>query len=71
MENEENRGLIHKKASEDQLVTFFWFSFGALSLLSLFSHTLRHLDFSCSNLELEQERQRRKEESNIKQGKVG
>ena len=23
MENEENRGLIHKKASEDQLVTFF------------------------------------------------
>jgi hypothetical protein len=35
MENEENRGLIHKKASEDQLVTlvsFCQFSFGALSL---------------------------------------
>jgi hypothetical protein len=35
MENEENRGLIHKKASEDQLVTFCQFSFGALSLFSL------------------------------------
>ena len=35
MENEENRGLIHKKDSEDQLVTFCQFSFAALSLLSL------------------------------------
>ena len=35
MENEESRGLIHKKASEDQLVTFCQFSFGALSLFSL------------------------------------
>jgi len=44
MENEENRGLIDKKASEDQLVRFFsslvsvpffQFSFGALSLFSL------------------------------------
>jgi len=35
MENEENRGLIHKKAYEDQLVIFFQFNFGALSLLSL------------------------------------
>jgi len=35
MENEENRGLIHKKAFEDQLVTFCQFSFGALSLFSL------------------------------------
>jgi len=41
MENEENRGLIHKKASKDQLVTFCQFSFGALSLFSLsLSHTL-------------------------------
>ena len=31
-ENEENRGLIHKKAFEDQLVTFCQISFGALSL---------------------------------------
>ena len=39
MENEENRGLIDKKASEDQLVTFCQFSFGAsLSILSL-SHS--------------------------------
>ena len=42
MENEENKGLNDKKASEDQFVTFFQFSFGALS----FSHTLGHLDFS-------------------------
>lgn len=49
MENEENRGLINKKASEDQLVNFFQFSFGALSLFSLslsLSPTLRHLEFS-------------------------
>ena len=32
MENEGNRGLINKKVSEDQLVTFSQFSFGALSL---------------------------------------
>ena len=32
MENEENRGLIHKKDYEDQLVTFCQFSVGTLSL---------------------------------------
>jgi len=35
MENEENRGIIHKKAFEDQLATFCQFSFGALSLFFL------------------------------------
>ena len=40
MENEENRGLIHKKTYEDQLVslvsvTFCQFKFGALSLFFL------------------------------------
>jgi len=35
MENEENRGLIDKKAYEDQFVTFFHLIFGALSLFSL------------------------------------
>jgi len=42
MENEENRGLVYKKAFEDQLASFFisestfcQFSFGALSLFSL------------------------------------
>ena len=35
MENEENRGLIDKKASEDQLGPFCQFNFGALSLFSL------------------------------------
>ena len=43
MENEENRGLIDKKAFEDQLVTFCQFCGGAL-LYSL-SHTLGHLSF--------------------------
>ena len=35
MENEENRGLIHKKASEDQLGSFCQLNFGVLSLFSL------------------------------------
>lgn len=35
MENEENRGFIHKKAFEDPLVTFCQFSVGTLSLFSL------------------------------------
>ena len=46
MENEDNRNLIHKKASKDQWaslvsVEFGQFSFGALSLFSL-SCTLGH-----------------------------
>ena len=52
MENEENRGLIHKKASKDQLTSFFlslWtfcqFSLRALSLFSP-SHSLGYLEFS-------------------------
>jgi len=50
MENEENRGLIDKKASKDQWASlvseeFCQFSFGYLSLLSL-SHTLGHLEIS-------------------------
>ena len=44
MENEENRGLIHKKVYEDQLVTFFQFNVGAMSLFPL-SHTLGYLEF--------------------------
>ena len=44
MENEENRGLIDKKASEDQLVTFCQFTFGSLPLFSLsYSWRLRVL----------------------------
>ena len=39
MENEEIRGLMHKKASEDQFMAFGQFSFGALSLFH--SWTLR------------------------------
>jgi len=41
MENEENRGLIHKKAYEDQLVTFSQFYVGALpfSLSLSFSYS--------------------------------
>ena len=58
MENKENRGLINKKDFEDQFVTFFQFSFGALSPFSL-SHTLGHLEFSWSTSTLDQESQRR------------
>ena len=51
MENEENRGRIHKKTSEDQLVTFCQFKFGALSLFSLsLSLTFGHVEYSWSNL---------------------
>jgi len=35
MENEENRGLVNKKASEDQRIGLGQCSFGALSLFSL------------------------------------
>jgi len=69
MENEENRCLIDKKVYEDQFVTFFQFSVGALSLFSL-SLTLGHLEFSWSTLALDQERQRRQEEAYIKQGRA-
>ena len=61
MENEENRGLTNKKASEDQLVTFCQFKFEALSLYSL-SLTLGHLDFSWSTLALEQGRKSKQRE---------
>ena len=68
MKNEENRGLIYKKASKDQLVTFCQFRFKALSFFSLsLSHTLGHLEFSWNTLALEQETQRRQEETRIKQ----
>jgi len=65
MENEGNRGLIHKKASKDRLVTFCQFSFGELSLFS-FSLSPLDTEFSWCTLALDQERQRRKEEAKIK-----
>ena len=49
MENEANRGLIHKKASKDQLVTFVRLFWSSLIILSV-SHTLGDLDFSLSTL---------------------
>ena len=50
-ENKENKGLIHKKDSEDQLVAFCQFGVGTLSLFSLsLSHTLGGLEFSWSTL---------------------
>ena len=49
MENEENGGLIDKKAYEDQFVTFFQLCFGAISLFPL-SLTLGHTEFSWSTL---------------------
>ena len=60
--NEENRGLIDKKASKDQLVPF---SNSVLELshyyLSL-SLTLDHLEFSWSTLDLDQGRKSKKRE---------
>lgn len=46
MENEENRGLIHKNTSENQLVTFFQINLLSVSVeaLSLFSLSLILLD---------------------------
>ena len=49
MENEENKGLIHKKAYEDQLI-FCQFNVGALPFSLSPSHTLGYLDFSWSTL---------------------
>jgi len=49
MENEENRGLINKKASEDQWARLGQSNFRSLSLFSL-SHTLGYLDFSWGTL---------------------
>ena len=69
MENEENRGLINKKAYEDQ-----WVGWSVQDLANLaleLSHTLGHFKISWSTLELEQERQRRQEEAKIKQGNAG
>lgn len=72
MENEENRGLIHKKAFEDQLARFDQFNVGDFPLLSLsLSLTPRHLEFSWITLALAKERKRRKEEEKIKQGNIG
>ena len=56
VEMEENRGLIDKKAYEDQLARLDQFSFGSLSLFSL-SLTLGHLEFSWRTLALDLERQ--------------
>ena len=50
MENEENRGLIHKRASKDQLVTFCQFSFWSSLITLSFSLTLGYLEFSWSTL---------------------
>ena len=74
MENEENRGLIDKNASEDQLVPFlnvtflsvqFWSSLIFLSL----SLTLGHLEFSWSISALDQERERKEKEGQGKERK--
>ena len=49
MENEENKCIINKKASEDQFMAFVQCSFRPLIILSL-SHTLGYLYFSWSTL---------------------
>ena len=50
MEIEENRGLIDKKNSEDQLASFHLRVLVDISSILSLSHTLGHLEFSCSTL---------------------
>ena len=68
MENKETRGLIDKKAYEDQLVAFAHAFFSSVLELSFYSpsHTLGHFEFSQSTLggvwhiwDLEQEGKRK------------
>ena len=67
-ENEENRGLIDKKAYEKPFVTFVS-SILELSHYSL-SLTLGHLEFTWITFTLDQVRQRRQEEGRSKQGRA-
>ena len=62
MENEENRGLLYKKAFEDQLVPFVSAFFGSLSLFSLAVSHSWTLRISWIILALDQERQESKKE---------
>ena len=74
MENEENRGLINKNASEDYLVTFFQFNFEALSLFSL-SHLVTQSFLGALQLQIKEGKQEKgnegkkgsRKESRIKQ----
>lgn len=75
MGNEGNKGLIGKKASEDQWVdlvsvTFFQFSFVVASLFSL-SLTLGHLGFYWRTFALDHEGKIRHKEGRNKQGRDG
>ena len=49
MENEENRGLINKKASKEWLERLFQ-CYGELSYILSLSHTLGHLEYSWSTI---------------------
>ena len=74
MENEENKGLIHKMASKDQLGGLDCVSLVNSSLelchssLSL-SHSLGHLDFSWSTIVWSKERKERKEKEKQERNK--
>ena len=61
-ENKEIRGLVNKKASEDQLVIFVNSSFELAHYSLSISLTLGHLEFSWSTLALDQGRKRKKRE---------
>ena len=69
MQNEENRGLFYKKASEDQLVTFYLCIFGDLPLFSL-SLTLGHLEF-LEHFGIWARKTRKQEKGGSKQGGAG
>jgi len=70
MENEENRGLINKKASKINVQAWSVYPFVSLALklshILFISHTLGHLEFIGAILALDQERKRRQEEAKIK-----
>ena len=69
MENEEIRGLMHKKASKDQFMAFVKFKFGDLLLLSLsLSLSRGHLEFSWSTLVWNKGKGRQGKERKRKQG---
>ena len=72
MENEENRCLIHKKASKDKLVTFFsfqvWISLIILSLSLSLTQSLR-VFLEHSSLDQGKESKERKGKSSKDQGK--
>ena len=69
MENEEIRGLIDKKAIEDQLEIFFLVQFWSSLYIIYLSITLGHSTFSWITSSLDQERKRKEKQRKYKESK--